>query len=175
MKSIIPLINENERQNVYDLFQDYNMLLFDSSWAISNMISCVEGYHMVTFDFDRAGILQRPEDPIEVQRLSKLYDKATALQPRFRELISKAESRKGQGPNVNEAIAILKEMFEATIYICQRLSDHKGSGDSLNKILRFPPADFREVHLSSLDPGLLTKLKQTKEYIKNCQDKYSRY
>ena len=175
MKSLISLINENERQNVYEIFNDYDALLLDSSSAILDMISSVESYDMVTFDFARARVLRRSEDPIDVHRFPELYEKATALQPRIRELISKLESRRGQRSNMNEVTATLQEMFEAVVYLCQRLPDFKGSGDSLSKVLRFPPANYREVHISSLDPELLTKLKQTKGYIKNCQDKYCEY
>jgi hypothetical protein len=164
-------LNEKEQQSARETFSNYGTLLMKISFAIDNMNSAVQHYELPTFDFDRTRILRNPSDPIDVQPLSQLYQDAMELQPMVCELSALVE-RKGTR-SVHEVTAILKEMSDVLINICQRLADHKGTADAMNRILRYGN-EGREVHCY-IDPEFISKLKQTTEYIKNCRDKAKRF
>lgn len=174
MKHIMSMLNDAEQSNVHQIFGDYDIFLMRLTFAIDNLESDVDRYELPTFNFDRANILRSPGDPIDVQKLSQLCEEAIALQSRVRELRSLIERKsKEKRKPVDEVMAILKEIFDFLVNICQLLNEHKGSAQAMNRVLRYD-SQGREIYCR-IDPEIITKLKQTKEYIDNWRDKAKRF
>ncbi len=103
---------------------------------------------------------------------SQLYDKAKALQPKIRDLKTMVEQRKRR-ESINEAVTNLNEMYNVLVNLCQQLTAHKGNADAMNRVLRYGN-DWDGVYCP-IDKNLLSKLKDTQQYIKVCEEKAKRF